>query len=142
MVIIDDFFNLWEQISFFDDARAHFVPNMECNLRNQVISLLIEANIQPLLTKGTYVQTTGPRFETKAEIRFLGTCCDVVGMTAAHEAVLCMEMKIEYAIVGIVDNYANGVSNNLTVEEFYLAQHANQNKLESIASLLINKLTS
>ena len=32
---------------------------------------------------GTYVQTVGPRFETKAEVRFLKQLGDIVGMTGA-----------------------------------------------------------
>ena len=40
---------------------------------------------------GIYVQTAGPRFETKAEVNVLKKLGDVVGMTMASEATLCME---------------------------------------------------
>jgi purine nucleoside phosphorylase len=142
ILVIDDLFNLWEPISFFDDARGHFVPNLNCALRDQVISVIKKANVEPFRDSGTYVQTTGPRFETKAEIRFLADYCDVVGMTAVHEGILCMELKMEYVIVSIVDNYAHGIApdQHLTLEEFHCAQLANQGKVESVASLLVQQL--
>ena len=37
------------------------------------------------------MQLRGPRFETKAEIRIVQQWGDVIGMTAAHEADLCVE---------------------------------------------------
>ena len=60
---------------------------------------------------GTYVCAEGPRVETPAEIemfRKLGG--DVVGMTSVPEVVLAREVGICYAAVGIVTNWAAGVS--------------------------------
>jgi len=54
------------------------------------------------------VQTHGPRFETAAEIRQVAGFADVVGMTCAHEATLCKELALPYALVCVVDNMANG----------------------------------
>jgi len=62
------------------------------------------------LDGGVYVQTHGPRFETKAEIRVLGQFADIVGMTMANEATLCCEAGIPVAALCTVDNYANGVA--------------------------------
>jgi 5'-methylthioadenosine phosphorylase len=56
-----------------------------------------------------YVQLRGPRFETKAEIRIIRNWGDVVGMTAAHEADLCVEAGLRYNSLALVDNYANGI---------------------------------
>ena len=56
-----------------------------------------------------YVQMRGPRFETKAEIRIVQHWGDVVGMTAAHEADLCVETGLRYNSLALVDNYANGI---------------------------------
>ena len=42
----------------------------------------------PVVDGGVYVETRGPRFETPAEIRWLATLGDIVGMTAASEATL------------------------------------------------------
>jgi len=65
-----------------------------------------EFRIQP---GKVYVQMRGPRFETKAEIRIVQHWGDVVGMTAAHEADLCVETGLRYNSLALVDNYANGI---------------------------------
>jgi len=42
---------------------------------------------------GVYLQSMGPRFETKAEIRFMSTVGDVVGMTGtlpSSDTLLCL----------------------------------------------------
>jgi purine nucleoside phosphorylase len=36
LVIPDDFFNLWDSISFFEDKRGHIVPTLESPLRQEV----------------------------------------------------------------------------------------------------------
>jgi 5'-methylthioadenosine phosphorylase len=51
----------------------------------------------------------GPRFETRAEIRVIRDWGDVVGMTAAHEADLCVEAGLRYNSLALVDNFANGI---------------------------------
>ena len=56
---------------------------------------------------GVYVQTHGPRFETAAEIRQVAGFADVVGMTCCHEATLCKEIALPYAVICVVDNMAN-----------------------------------
>jgi len=108
LVIPDDFFNLWDSISFFDDKRGHIVPTLQSELRDEIIKELKSKGIK-LIESGTYVQTTGPRFETKAEIRFLSNVADVVGMTATHEAILSKEVDLPYAVISIVDNMGHGL---------------------------------
>ena len=58
---------------------------------------------------GVYVNTRGPRYETKAEVKHFATIGDVVGMTAAHEAGLAKELGLKYAAVCVVDNVCNGL---------------------------------
>jgi len=61
--------------------------------------------------KGTYVTMNGPRYETKAEINMLKILGgDIVGMTGTPEVILANEMKICYASIGIVTNFAAGIS--------------------------------
>ncbi|HOJ43908.1 MAG TPA: hypothetical protein PK800_07280, partial [Syntrophorhabdaceae bacterium] len=67
---------------------------------------------------GIYIQTRGPRFETKAEINFLKLIGDIVGMTMASEATLCMECDLPYGSLCCVDNYCHGLTEKpLTFEE-------------------------
>jgi 5'-methylthioadenosine phosphorylase len=73
-----------------------------------------------------YWQTTGPRFETAAEVRMIAAFADVVGMTIGSECVASRELGLAYAAVCVVDNLANGVADTpLTVEEFEAGRAAN-----------------
>ncbi len=56
-----------------------------------------------------YACTEGPRFETRAEIRMLGSFADVVGMTGLPEVVLAKEMQLCYASLCLVTNMASGI---------------------------------
>ena len=58
-----------------------------------------------------YVCSNGPRYETPFEIetyRKLGA--DVVGMTAASEAIAMREAGIDYACLSVITNFAAGIS--------------------------------
>ena len=60
---------------------------------------------------GVYAHTNGPRFETRAEIRALGTVgVAAVSQTCGPEAILAGELELPYALVGFPVNYATGVS--------------------------------
>jgi len=61
--------------------------------------------------RAVYACTEGPRFETAAEVkalRMLGS--DLVGMTNVPECVLARELEICYAPLGIITNFAAGIS--------------------------------
>ena len=58
---------------------------------------------------GTYLGLNGPRFETPHEIQMLSAIGDVVGMTAASEAILMKEAGIEYGLLAIVTNLGEGL---------------------------------
>ncbi len=63
--------------------------------------------------RGTYVCLSGPRYETRAEVRlFASWGGDVVGMTSAPEAILCRELGLPYAGIAIVTNYGCGLVDN------------------------------
>ncbi len=58
---------------------------------------------------GTYVNTKGPQFETRAEVNMLRTLgAHVVGMTVAPEARLARELGICYQPLCVVVNYVDG----------------------------------
>ena len=60
---------------------------------------------------GTYVSVSGPRYETRAEIKaFKALGGDVVGMTVAPEATIAREKGMCYAVVATVTNPAAGIS--------------------------------
>lgn len=58
-----------------------------------------------------YVNTVGPRFETRAEIRsYRNAGGAVVGMTCGYEWTLCSEILLPYVLISVVDNACNGLS--------------------------------
>jgi len=60
--------------------------------------------------KVVYLQANGPRYETFAEIAaYAGAGADIVGMTAASEAVLMREAGITYECLAVVTNLAAGL---------------------------------
>jgi len=77
-------------------------------LRARVLDAARRAEV-PLVDRGCYGATQGPRLETKAEIaRMRRDGCDIVGMTGMPEAGLARELGLEYACLGIVANWAAG----------------------------------
>jgi 5'-methylthioadenosine phosphorylase len=83
---------------------------------------------------GTYICLNGPRFETKAEIKFFSrTGADVVGMTAMPEASLAREAELCYAGIGVVTNYAAGITGKkLTTKEVVEVMKMTTGKLKEL----------
>lgn len=109
LVVPDDYINLWNTPTFFDSEIVHITPGLDEDLRNNIISSAKKLGIN-VIGKGTYIQTSGPRLETKAEVSLLRNYADVVGMTMASEATLAKELDLGYANISSVDNYAHGVT--------------------------------
>jgi len=108
ILIPSDYVNFWGIQTFFDSRIKHITPELDEALRKIIIKKSKQAGVK-IIPEGIYVQTTGPRLETKAEIKILKNFCDVVGMNLASEATLAQELGIGYAGICSVDNYANGV---------------------------------
>ncbi len=108
LVIPDDWFAPFRTLTMFDHKINLTVPSFNKDWRKRVVDHLNGADVL-LLDHGTYVETLGPRFETTAEVRWLATVGDIVGMTCAAEATLACELTIPHAVVAMVDNYANGL---------------------------------
>jgi len=62
-----------------------------------------------LFSRGTYVVTEGPRFESPAEVRHLQTLGDVVGQSFCPEVWLARDIGACYAGIYLVVNYGEGV---------------------------------
>lgn len=140
MMVCDDFWCPADLRRVYSDFRAHLMPNFDAPLRESVLSILRGAGFHPL-PHGVYGNAKGPRFETKAEIRMMADYCDIVGMTAAHEVAACCEVGLGYAMVCMVDNYANGIGQEaLTLEAFHHAQAANLVTVEKALEALLEQL--
>lgn len=135
--IPEDYINLSKVPTFFDDEIRHITPKLFENLRRK----LIEAgeNLDDIFltdNREIYIQTAGPRLETKAEVRMLSGWGDLVGMTMASEATLSKEADIEYASIVSIDNHANGIGDE-EVDYEEIISNARQN-WDSVKALVEN----
>ncbi len=102
-----------------DPERGHliwtepFAPRLRRKLELAAGELGLEVT-----SSGVYGHTSGPRFETRAEIRWLGAAgVTAVSQTCGPEVVLAGELGISYALAGFPVNYATGVADHETEEE-------------------------
>jgi len=139
LVLPDDFISLWDVTTIYEDEMKFTVPGMNEELRRDLKALCGEVGID-VIDGGVYVQTRGPRLETRAEVRYLTGLGDIVGMTMASEATIAMELGLPYASLCSVDNYCNGIAKiPLTIEEIGVNVRGNLNKIESLIKGLLGK---
>jgi len=137
LVIPSDFFSLWQIPTFHDDRMNFFVPAMDEDLARLLFDACRKHTGQVRMG-GVYVQTLGPRLETKAEINALKNYGDIVGMTLASEATLSMEMDLSYASICSIDNYCHGIVEvPLTMDEILANVSRNLTTIEIILNALI-----
>jgi 5'-methylthioadenosine phosphorylase len=106
LVACSDFLDLtFRNFTIFDRKVVHtdFLQPFAPRVRE---AILASPNI---VDGGVYVCLNGPRYESPAEIRFYeGLGGDLVGMTAATEAILMREAGVDYGTLAIVTNLASG----------------------------------
>jgi len=115
LVVCSDFLDFtYRNITLFDQTVVHrdFSEPFATRVRNCLIHAGSDSgsSIEP---NGVYLSANGPRYETPQEIetfRQLGG--DVVGMTAASEAIAMREAEVEYGCLAIVTNYAAGMTSS------------------------------
>ena len=142
VMVCSDFWCPWDLRRVYEDARGHFMPTLSEPLRAAILDIVREVlpsgeHVHPT---GVYANARGPRFETKSEIQLMSAYCDVVGMTAAHEASGCAEVGLPYAMLAMVDNPANGIGEALTLDFFHASQAANLARLELCLAALVKGL--
>ena len=137
LVCPDDFIALGLGESIFADERAHSAPGFERRWREDVLAAWSEGGQAPR-DGGVYWEARGPRFETPAEIRLMAAHADVVGMTIASECVVAGELGLDYAALCVVDNLANGLSEQpVSVAEMQADRVINAERLrEGLAAVL------
>jgi 5'-methylthioadenosine phosphorylase len=138
-LIPDDFLSPWDIPTFFDDEMRFMVPEMDRDSLGSLFRICKEAHVDARLG-GTYIQTLGPRLETKAEIAMMRRFGHVVGMTMASEATLAREQEIAYASLCSIDNYCNGIVKvPLTLHQIMENVNRNRDKVESLIKTLQEK---
>lgn len=140
-VVPSDFWALDQAPVVAQEARPYVVPGFTPAWRARLVETWRARAGQPIVDGGVYWQTNGPRFETRAEVRFLAAFADLVGMTVASECVAANQTGLAYAAVCTVDNYANGVADApLTLGEFERGAAANADRLRCALELVVPEL--
>ena len=113
----------------------------EC--RTKLINVLQQKNVN-FIEQGVYGCTQGPRLETAAEItRLAQDGCDIVGMTAMPEAALARELAMHYVSIGIVVNWAAGITNEvLEIDTIMKICRQEMNKLQHLLPDLCSALST
>jgi 5'-methylthioadenosine phosphorylase len=139
-VVPHDFIGFWSIPTYFDDKVVHATPSLDEGLRSALVAAAKEANAT-VRDRGVYVQTTGPRLETRAEVAFFTKIGDVVGMTMASEATLASELGIPYAALCTVDNFAHGIVDEpLRFERIREVQQRNADLTRAVVSAALGRI--
>ncbi len=95
-----------------------------------------------VLREGVYVQTTGPNFETPAEIRFFRAIgADAVGMSTAVEAIAANHMGMKICGISFIANPAAGLSKSpLTHEEVQAAADAASARFKRLVTASVKEI--
>lgn len=120
-VVPEDFLSLAPAVTFYDEQARHVTPELSRELQAAIVRCLADLGL-PYVAGGVYVQMPGPRLETRAEVRMIATFGDVVGMTFASEATLCIEAGLAVAAACHVHNLAHGVAGSVPVDTAIVAQ--------------------
>ncbi|UCD70627.1 MAG: MTAP family purine nucleoside phosphorylase [Syntrophobacterales bacterium] len=141
ILIPHDYINLWGIQTLFDHEIHHITPGLDEDFRQLILRVAKRRRIE-VTGGGIYIQTTGPRLETRAEIQLLRHFGDVVGMTMGNEATLSEELSIPYASICSVDNYCHGISKSpLAAEEILRNARSNMEKVKRLVLATIEEVT-
>ena len=135
-----DYVAFWNVPTFFDDEVRHVTPALDDRLRKTFVAAARRTRAR-VTARGVYVQATGSRLETRAEIAFFKRIGDVVGMTVASEATLAAELEFPYAALCSVDNYCHGIGRgSLTYQDIVRTQERTARATEAIVAAALEAL--
>lgn len=148
-----DFMMITDQISSFvpnpllgknDEAFGARFPDMS-EIYNKDLQKIIRTSAEELhisIKEGTYLQFTGPSYETPAEIRMckmLGA--SAVGMSTAVEAIAANHMGMNVCGISFISNLAAGISGQpLCHEEVKATADKAAPKFQALVKLAISKM--
>jgi 5'-methylthioadenosine phosphorylase len=134
-LVPDDFLSFCDTVTFFDLEMRFMVPRMDAEFAARLHERC-KALKMPIRCGGVYVQTRGPRLETRAEIKMLQQYGDIVGMTMASEVTLCLEYELPYANLCSIDNYCHGIAKKpLSMDE--ILENVTKNR-QSIEKMIVS----
>jgi len=127
-----------------DDRIGPRFPDMSVPYDNQLIEKAeaIAAGLGIPVTKGVYLSTTGPTFETPAEYRFFRTIgADALGMSTVPEVITARHMNVPvFAVSIITDLGVEGKIEYTTHESVQQAAEHSEEKMTRIMKELIAAL--
>ena len=126
-----------------DGLGTRFPDMSDCysiDLQQIAIKCADELNMD--LKKGVYFATSGPSYETAAEVRaykMLGA--DVVGMSTVPEVIVASYLNLKTVAFSVITNYATGISENkLSHNEVIETGKTTSQKLTALIKNFISKL--
>ena len=153
-VLLDQFIDFIRPLTYFEDnfevsfengEKLNGVVHMDMtnpycpDLGKHVTAILSQIGHSKL--NGTYFCSSGPRFETPAEIKAIQALGgDVVGMTNSSEAILCRELGICYNSIAVVTNMAAGMQQQVNHQEVIDLFNQRANELKNILRNIIKIL--
>ena len=116
-----------DAVKFLDMTQAY-----SSRLREKLETAAEKAQIT--LRRGVYLATTGPSYETPAEVKtFAWWGADAVGMSTVPEVILARYHNIEVAGISCITNLAAGISSKrLSHDEVLEVGKASQAKLAKL----------
>lgn len=144
IMIIDDHINFSGRnplIGPNDDAIGPRFPDMSAVYSLRLRTKLAAAGEAEgvALANGVYLYTTGPSFETPAEIRmFARLGADAVGMSTAPEAITAIHAGMEVVGLSLITNHAAGIASHPITHDETLAIGAQS--FERMSRLLLRFL--
>lgn len=119
LVVADDFVDQTTDRDRYGTVVGHHLLIMRdpaCAVEREALASAARRHApdRRLFTRGTYVVTEGPRFESPAEVRHLQTMGDIIGQSFSPEVWLARDIGACYAGIYVVVNYGEGI-----VEEWH-----------------------
>ncbi len=127
-----------------DDTLGERFPDMSNiyteALRDKVKECALDTGIE--IKEGVYVMTTGPSYETPAEVKMFGSLGgSAVGMSTVPEAIVSNYLGMKTIGISLITNYASGISKNkLSHNEVVEVGRIATQKFTKLVNAIINKL--
>jgi 5'-methylthioadenosine phosphorylase len=146
LVLLEDFIGFYSPVTYYEDFREGIRHADMSEPYSRKLSALVkqraaEAGVR-LRKGGIIATTTGPRFETRAEIRALeGMGANLVNMTSAYEAALAGELGIPLCGIAVATNYAAGIKGKkeLTHQDVLEHMEGANGKVKKVVEAAVGK---
>ena len=145
LFLVEDFVNESKNVTYYDKfpekpVHINLSEPYDPELKKEIIEACKELEID-LIKDVIYVNSPGPRLETKAEIRNkYSKLGDIIGMTGAMEAILANEKEIPVASIGMGANMAEGLGAKAEFEEIKKNSEKMQEKVYNIIKSVLKSL--